>query len=73
MRPIKKLIRILILLILCLIYVLATPIALIIQWALNDISLGEAFGEIKEYLHSEYLDYVNKYLKDWKWKLNTSN
>lgn len=64
MKPIKKSIRILILLVVCLIYVLATPIALIIQWALNDISLGEAFENIKEHLHSEYLDYVNKYLKD---------
>lgn len=64
MKPIKKSIRILILLVLCLIYVLATPIALVIQWALNDISLGEAFENIKEHLHSEYLDYVNKYLKD---------
>lgn len=64
MKPIKKSIRILILLVLCLIYFLATPIALVIQWVLNDISLGEAFWEIKEHLHSEYLDYVNKYLKD---------
>lgn len=64
MKPIKKITRILILLAICLMYVLATPIALIIQWALNDISLGEAFENIKEHLHSEYLDYVNKYLKD---------
>lgn len=64
MKQIKKSIRILILLVLCLIYILATPIALIIQWALNDISLGEAFAEIREHLHSEYLDYINKYLKD---------
>lgn len=64
MSKIKKSIRILILLVLCLIYVLATPIALIIQWALNDINFKEAFENIKEHLHSEYLDYVNKYLKD---------
>lgn len=64
MKPIKKSIRILILLVLCLIYVLATPIALIIQWALNEISFKEALDNIKEHLHSEYLDYVNKYLKD---------
>lgn len=64
MKPIKKSIRILILLVLCLIYILATPIALIIQWALNEISFKEAFENIKEHLHSEYLDYVNKYLRN---------
>lgn len=42
MKPIKKSIRILILLVVGLIYVLATLIALIIQWALNEISFKEA-------------------------------
>lgn len=64
MKQIKKSIRILILLVLCLIYILATPIVLVIHWALNEISFKEAFDNIKEHLHSEYLDYVNKYLKD---------
>ena len=63
MNIIKKSLRILFLIIMALIYIVVSPIALVVHYGLNDCTFKEALEDIKDILHSSYFDYVNKYLK----------
>lgn len=64
MNIIKKSLRIFFLIVMALIYIIASPVALVVYYGLNDCTFKQALEDIKDWLHSSYFDYVNKYLKD---------